>query len=619
MNKWNGSPSPRLRLMFLALFLTYLYLAGGLFYRQIFRCRYYDSMEKRQSYRRILRTAPRGNIYDRNGNLLAGNRPQFSLIVHLIELRAEFRAAYRDRVRSLQEAGLEVQSDREQALARLAVLERHLDRINGLLKTQYRVRSEDLERHFHRQPLLPMVLVQDLPTEDFARLIEILPVDDPLQLQVEAVRFYPHHRLAAHLIGYASPTDIIETDSIIGDDFRTFSGRRSVGRGGVEYSFDEKLRGRDGGEIWIVDPSGRQDRLIFSQEPVCGENLVLSLDLDLQRAAEAALGEETGCLILSRVRDGEILAMASHPTFDLNELTPRISQEVYRRIDGCGAWLDRTIQGLYPPGSAFKMATAFTLLDRRVIDGNWTEPCDGGTRVGTRTIACHNHFERGDIPFPLALAKSCNSFFVNASLRLDLSDFLADLKSLGFGEKNGVELPYESSRSLLPSPKWKRLQCHGRWTDGDTANLAMGQGFLLVTPLQINALTASIAAGRRRTNLSVLHPSPRTQPPADLGLDSEQYDALLAGLCGCVDYGSGRRCRINGLKIAGKTGTAQIFIHGRRSHLAWFTAFAPADDPEVAITVMVAEPENGFVEYGGGSHAAPVARRVLLKYFNLQD
>lgn len=619
MKKWNTPPVHRLRLIFFVLVAVYFYLAGGLFYRQIIRRRYYDSLEKRQSYRRILRTAPRGNIYDRNGNLLAGNRPQFSLMVHLIELRADFRRAYGERLRQLQEAGLEVHSDREQAWARFTVVQNYLKGINALLGTDYRVRSEDIERHFHRQLLLPMVLVRDLSTENFARLIEVLPVDGPLQLQVEAVRFYPHHSLAAHLIGYASPSDATGTDAIIGDDFRTFSGRRATGRSGVESFFDGRLQGRDGGEIWIVDPSGRQNRLIFAQEPVCGENLVLSLDLDLQRTAEAALGHEVGCLIVSRVQDGEILAMASHPTFDLNELTPRISEEVYRRIDGCGAWLNQAIQGLYPPGSAFKIATAVNLLVSQIVDGQSVEPCDGGTRVGNRTIACHNHYERGDIPFGLALAKSCNSFFVNSALRLELADFLAGLRALGFGGKNGLELPYESSRSLVPSPKWKRSHGYSRWTDGDTANLAIGQGFLLVTPLQINALTASIAAGRRRTNLSVLHPSPRPQPTEDLGLDPDQYDALVAGLCGCVEYGSGRRCRIDGLKIVGKTGTAQIFSQHRKSHLAWFTAFAPADAPEIAVTVMVAEPVDAAGDYGGGSHAAPVARKIFLKYFNCGD
>jgi penicillin-binding protein 2 len=336
----------------------------------------------------------------------------------------------------------------------------------------------------------------------------------------------------------------------------------------------------------------------------------------MQKAAEEALGDEIGCAILSDVWTGEVLAMANGPSYDLNSLTPNISRKTYDGLTAIGAWSNQAIQGLYPLGSVFKLVSAEALLRFGIVNRDTEHACEGMTTVGNRTIRCNNHFERGKLPFTLAIAKSCNSFIVDNIFAIPLEGFLEEIRRLGFGIPTGIELPNETGRSLVPSPAWKRSRGYGRWTDGDTANLALGQGYLLVTPLQVNAFTASLAARRERTKPTILLPKSTgiILSLAPLGLSDSAYGALLDGMVDCVERGSGRRCKIDSMAIAGKTGTAQIRDGDHSSHLAWFTAFAPANSPRAAVTVMVRERYDGRT-YGGGSDAAPIAKKILEKFF----
>jgi penicillin-binding protein 2 len=591
---------------------VFFYLAGGLILRQVVQHRKFCELERRQSCRRILRPAPRGNIYDRRGQLLAGNRPRFDLVVYLQELREEFSSECRRRMRRLRDRELAVDVARERSLARLAVLRRLLQPIAPFLSKPIDLQRQALDRHFAQTPLLPFSLRSDLGEEELAHLVEILPDGGPLQVETHISRHYPNGSLAAHAIGYAAP--VADGEASRKFPLRTFGERILAGRSGMELALDGKLRGRNGREIWIVDPAGSCRQLLFSQKPGRGEDVFLSLDLELQRVAEAALGDEVGCAILTDVRTGEVLAMANSPSYDLNRLTPFISAGTYAELTGLGVWLNQATQGLYPPGSIFKLVSVETLLRHGAVDRGTEHPCLGQTRVGNRIIRCNNHFERGPIPFTRAFAKSCNTLVIDRIFSVPLADFLAEIRRLGFGAPTGIELPNETTRSLVPDPAWKKARGHGTWTDGDTANLAIGQGYLLVTPAQINALTASIAANRERTPLTLLL---RSQPLASsqaLGLDGEAYAALRDAMVECVEYGSGRRCQLPDLPIAAKTGTAQIRDGQRQSHLAWFTAFAPADAPAVAVTVMLRESEAGR-SYAGGSDAAPVARKILAAFF----
>jgi penicillin-binding protein 2 len=593
-------------------FAVFFYLAGGLVLRQVVQHRKFCAMELRQSWRRIVKPAPRGNIYDRNGQLLAGNRPRFALVVYLQELRGQFAEELRRRMRQLRDQDLAVDIDLERSHARLAVLHSLLQPLQQFFQKPVELRRDDVDRHFFHMPLLPFPIRADLAEDELAHLVEILPDGGALQVETYASRHYPHGAVAAHVIGYAAPIAERAQEDLAGAPLRTYGERHLTGRTGMELALDAQLRGKNGREIWLVDPTGSCRQLLLSREPQPGNDVHLSIDLDLQNAAEAALGDEVGCAIATAVASGEVLALANSPSYDLNLLTPTISAATYAELNGRGVWLTQATQGLYPPGSVFKLVAAETLLHLGIIDHGTEHPCHGQIRVGNRTIRCNNHYERGNLPFSLALAKSCNTFFIEKILSIPLANFLCEIRRLGFGEPTGMELPNEAAKSLVPSPEWKKSRGLGPWTDGDTANLAIGQGFLLVTPAQVNALTASIAARRERTPLTLL---PRQRLNArPLCLSDEGHAALVAGMVECVAYGSGRRCQLPGIAVAAKTGTAQIRDGQRQSHLAWFTAFAPAERPEIAVTVMLRESATGR-SYGGGSDAAPIAKKILEAFF----
>ncbi|MDR0428439.1 MAG: hypothetical protein LBG86_00165 [Puniceicoccales bacterium] len=615
---FHKQPWNRIWTFYIILISVYVYLVFGLFWRQILQHRHFLAKERQQSHRRILTAASRGNIYDRNGRLLAGNRLRFSLVAYLNELQAEFAQEYRRRTQLLRREELPIDVSLERSRARLGVLRHHLELVEKHLGKEIPISRHAIDRHHAQQLLLPMVICDDLPADDFAKLVELLPPDGPLQWDISTVRHYPYGSAAAHIIGYASSSVDFSDEDFMGKQFKTFAGRGSIGRAGIEESMNEVLRGVNGGSIWIVDPSGKKCQKIFSQSAMQGTDVTLSMDIDLQKIAEEAIRGEIGCAILMDVQTGEVLAMANSPSFNLNDLTPRISTKTYEAINADGAWINQCIQGIYPVGSIFKLVAAEIFLQRGIVNRTTEHSCHGHTTVGNRIIRCANHYERGNLSFPRALAKSCNSLFVDLIFKVPLDDFIGEICRFGFGKRTGIELPHETCHSLVPTPQWKKVYGYSRWTDGDTANLVLGQGYLLATPLQVNAFTASLAGRRMRTRPTILRASRDISLEGEsLPLSSEAYETLLEGMCGCVEYGSGHRCHIDGLSIAAKTGTAQIRSDNQSSHLAWFTAFAPAGGgkiPRVAVTVMLREPFNGRA-YGGGSDAAPAARKILRAYF----
>ena len=271
-----------------------LVLTSGLAYRQISRSGEYDERERLQNQRRVLVPGPRGNIYDRSGRLLVGNRPRFAVTLALDELRREFRAEYINvvrRYREGEEAGLIAPADRPSAdhleqIARAQVVQRYLDQVNRLLGCDEKVDVRDLERHFQQQLLLPYILLDDLRPEEYARLIEQLPVQSPLQVYTSSTRYYPYGSAAAHTLGFIGLSDIVSSEEVPGDDLRTYAFKSTIGRDGLELRFDERLQGETGGAIYRVDPAGFPVNQPLRQHlSVQGRDLATSLDIDLQLAA----------------------------------------------------------------------------------------------------------------------------------------------------------------------------------------------------------------------------------------------------------------------------------------------------------------------------------------------
>ncbi len=605
---------PRLLLFYPLLALLLAPLLGGLVWRQLLRSGLYSERERIQNQRRVIVPGPRGDILDREGRVLVGNRPRFSVVLNLAELRGEFRREYLKIVRNFR---AEAPADRPSSaqmerLARAAVAQRYLDQINFILGRADRVRSADLDRHYAQTLLLPFVLLDDLAPEEYARLIERLPVNSPLQVYTASSRYYPHGAAAAHVLGYVGANNNPKAEDFPGEDLMTFKMKGTVGKAGLEQQFDDLLQGEAGGAIYRVDPAGfKVDLPIEKRLPVQGKNLVTSLDLDLQLAAEEAIKGHVGSAIVLDVRTGEVLVMASAPNYDLNALSPRISTETFRQIEEAGGWLNRAIQGQYPPGSTFKLVSAIAALRAGVVDRDSSHTdCPGWMMVGNRRFPCWKRGGHGERDLIGAIRDSCNIFFYTYGQQLGPDLIANEARRFGFDERTGIELPSEFRTPHVGTPDWKKRIYNERWFPGDTANLAIGQGDTLVTPLHIACLAASLGRGETLTKPTLLHdPRRPAQRSAPLGLDPPDYQAVLDGMAEGYQFGTGRLAKVDGVSAGTKSGTAQK----GRIELGWMVALAPIERPEIAIAVCL-EGQELDGDFGGGLHAGPVVRAILEKW-----
>ncbi|MDX2110654.1 MAG: penicillin-binding transpeptidase domain-containing protein [Verrucomicrobiota bacterium] len=621
--------SERLLLFYGVFAILLVILLSGLFYRQIIQAEAFMEQEKRQNFRRILMPGPRGNIYDREGRLLVGNRALFSAVVYLNELRPEFRKEYIKVVREARESAAYRLSQTQgaplkakptsanlQSIARQRVVQRYLDELSRILGRKETVKAKALERHFTQNLLLPLPLLTDLKEEEFALLIEQLPVDSPVQIITDSTRYYPYGSLASHTLGYVVASEEVPDDGLPGEDLMTFRFKGRLGRSGLEKGFDATLQGVTGGEIWVVDPSGFQYKRTDFQSPVKGQDLYSSLDIDVQQIAEKSLGRHVGAVVALDVQSGEVLALVSKPDYDLNDLTPFIPFKVDDDIRTRGAWLNRATQGLYPPGSTFKVVSAIAGLQSGVLSDE-SILCPGYTVVGARRFWCHKKSGHGEEPLEWALRDSCNVFFYQSGVAMGPEPIAAVARRFGLDKPTGIDLPSEATRMIVPDTSWKQRRYNEPWYVGDTANYAIGQGFLLQTPLQMACFTASLARKEYITKPTLVR-QPQGSRPASrspLDLTPAQYQRILDGMELSANSGTGKFVAIPGLRTAAKTGTAQVWVKGAEMTIAWTIAFAPIEAPRIAIVVMIegTDPDDN---YHGGTAAAPIARDVFRTYFS---
>ena len=611
-----------------------LALIIGLAWSQLIDVNEYQKIEKRQTVRRILMPGPRGDIYDRNGNLLVGNRPHYSAVTYLDDLRPEFRKEYSkiiqaERKRIAEEYENTPLTQRPQKVptpnytecawnARMNVVNHYLAQINAVTGRNDSITKTKLIRHFNEQLLLPLPLVEDLSPDQYARLVEQIPVDSPIQIYTSTARYYPYGELAAHLLGYVQNT-FPDSSEIPDDGVKTFMFKTKLGKTGLERSFNDLLTGTTGMELWRVDPLGFQDTRLEMIPPKQGSPLVISVDIDLQLAAEIALGERTGTAVALDVRSGEVLSIVSHPTYNLNDLSPFIPRAVFDEINERGAWLNRSLQLSYPPGSTFKLISSIAGLRNGTIDKTTVHDCRGVFSLGRRVFRCHSSYGHGETDLPTAIEKSCNIFYYNEGVEMGIDILSAEAQRFGLDQKTGIEVPFETQRLVVPTKAWKKETGLGNWVPGDTANTAIGQGFLLQTPLQMATLIASIARNETRTRPTIRALTYGEALQVDhggepIGLTPEQKDLLWSGMERVVGpNGTGRLVQIDDFKIAGKTGTADFRAHGKEVNLAWFIGFAPVENPQIAVAVMVEGTEESQT-YQGGSTAGPVAKDIFLKF-----
>jgi penicillin-binding protein 2 len=600
-----------------------LVLAGGLAYRQLIQTRVYDQSEKVQTERRVLLPGPRGNIYDRDGRLLVSNQARFSVVLYLDELQAEFhRESLRiyNNYKATGDAGLPSDAD-TLSIAHVSVVQAYLNRVNALLGRTAALDADKLKSHFKAQLMMPYTLVDDLSPQEFARLLEQLPVGSPLQLSTASARSYPYGSVASHVLGYVSTDDNLNAEDFPDADLTTFKLKGTVGRAGLEGQFDSRLQGQAGGAIYRVDPSGYKVNPPLEQfAPQAGSDLHTSLDLDLQEVAEQALGDLNGAAVALDVRTGEVLVLASKPDYDLSKMSPTRSQATVADIDARHAWLDLAVSGRFPPGSTFKILVSIAGLQAGRLDPtDKSVDCEGRIRIGNRWFSCDNgRGHHGELTLDDAISESCDIYFWEHGLQIGPDTILAQARRMHLDGRTGIELPGEY-RSLLPDAV--KLRAERAWNDGDTANISIGQGAITETPIAMACFAASIARGETWTKPTLLHdpnrPDQHTEP---LGITPEQRGWILRGMQKAVTTGTAKifsspffqkNYDVPGLQVAGKTGTAQL---PDKTDAAWFICFAPMDNPQIAIAVVV-KGDVAHEEFQGGYFAVPPAARILQAYF----
>ncbi len=546
--------------------------------------------------------AVRGMLLDRNGFILAHNRPSFEVYLVPEDIKGD----------------LELVKDIEELL--------------NLSKDEVK---EKLDKK-QRVPFKPIKIKSDIDWRELS-LLEFNRIRIPgLIVDVRFRRAYNYGDLASHLLGYLGEVDESDLKQKKGYSYRLGS---LVGKYGVEYQWDSDLRGIDGGQQVEVDAIGREVRPLRSIEPFPGNNVFLTIDLDIQKAAEEAFEGKNGVLIAMDPKTGYILAMLSKPSFNPDMFAQNLSAEEWKSLleDPDNPLQNKGIQGIYPPGSVFKIITAIAGLESGVITPKTQFNCSGSFIYGNREFKCWKDGGHGSISLHRALVESCDIYFYQVGLKVGVDKIAHYAHMFGLGKKTGIMLPFEKA-GIVPSSSWKKRYIGVSWYSGETIPLSVGQGYLAVTPIQLLNLISAIANGGKiylpqvvekvvDINGNIL----KNYPPRELGrvnISEETLHAIQEALKGAVNEpgGTGNACALADIKVAGKTGTAQVarisryFRRGEITRLpqklrdhAWFVAYAPFESPEISIVVLV---EHGGY---GGAVAAPIAKKVFERYFNLKQ
>lgn len=613
--------------------LIALFLIAGLAKRQIFDSDNYTRDYRQQSRRIVMLPAPRGEIRDRHGNTIVANRARFSITADLSLLRDEINTAYVQAVRKARKQrarSASVKIDRNALLdtARIEVLQKYQDRVNQAIGRQAILNPKTVLRHIGQKRTLDFPLAENLTDLERARFIEQFPVNGPVRLYVDSVRFYPYGKLAAHVLGYLSNTDEISTESVPArhGNIGISRYRGKTGATGLEKQLESALRGVPGYRLWMVHPNGYLYNRLEEVKPVQGALIYTTLDWELQQEVEAAMSavNRPGATIVLDVNSGEVLALASSFSYDPNEyavIIRKAYQDELRARDR-DYENNRALQGRYPPGSTFKLLTAIAALRSGKVKPDTKYDCASYLRVNRRNWPEHDGAAFGETDVARMIRVSSNVYCYHVALEIGWEPIAAEARRFGLNKAIPLELPEATRRWLVvPDPLYKRDQiAAGGWVAGDTLNMSIGQGYTLTSPMHIACMTASIARNETRTFPTIIFDPERAGKKVNhggepIGLSDEAYAAIIRGMEEAVSHGTGRRAQVPGLRIAGKTGTAQWTNRGKKANLAWFTGFAPVEKPKIAIAVVFEGDHEDRM--AGGATAGPVAGRIFKKWKEL--
>lgn len=548
--------------------LVYLQLIEGARNRQL---------AENNRIRLIPKQPERGKILDRNGKILAGSRLSHSVFLWPL-------------ARKKGEWGNTV------------------SRLSKILNIPETVIQQRLEQAGYNSPFLVRIARGISPAQVTA-LSEYGSELEGIQVDAEAVRYYPNGDLAAHVLGYTGELSDEELKERKQEGYRLGD---VIGQMGIERAFETTLRGEWGGQQVEVDGAGQVVRILGQKPTQAGQDVTLTIDLEVQKAAEKALGDRKGAIVVMNPRNGAILAMVSRPTFDPNLFSTRITDAQWRQLQSADhPFVDRALQA-FQPASTFKIVTSTAGLESGKFPPDTVLPTYPSLTVGGIVFNDWNHAGFGPLDFPGALAWSSDTFFYQVGMTIGDQTLIDWTRRFGFGHKTGLELGVEESPGLVPDEAWKKKEIGQGWFLGDTINMSIGQGFLLTTPLQVAVMFSVPANGGFRVKPHLLKDNEESKNWREsLNLLPTTVQRLQEGLRQVVAYGTGQAVSDPNLPaIAGKSGTSEDVGGGSDT---WFGAYAPADKPEIVV-VAYAEKSGG----GGGSVGAPIVRQVLSAYFNLK-
>jgi penicillin-binding protein 2 len=559
--------------------------------------KYWEKSEANRT-RKIVLLAQRGLIKDRGGTILADNKASFKVSI--------IRENCEDYDKSCR-------------------------KISRLLMIEEDVLKERIKRYESFPVFKPIVIKENLSFEEVA-VIEARKLEFPeLFLQAEPKRFYPFGNLAAHALGYIQ--------ELSGEEIKNglYKQRRLgdlIGKTGVEKVYESTLVGTDGESLEIVDSMGRSKGEIAKREPEKGQNIILTLDYALQEKAEEVLEGREGAVVVMDPQTGEILALASYPTFDPNKFIDRFTPEEWLDLINSSEFPleNRTVRGQYAPGSIFKLVIDLGALELGLVDEETVFTCKGEIEIYNEPFKCWIEKGHGEMNLIQGIRNSCNIYHYQVAKKMGIDEISRYAKMLGFGARTGIDLPGEKA-GLVPNPQWKREVRKKRWQAGETISVGIGQGPLMVTPLQVALYTSIIANRGRKVTPHLLN----SQSLAGKRLFSEKdavdielstFETVIQGMWEVVNKGgTGWAANVKGFDICGKTGSTQLISTEKdkekkveeeeeeeeaKTH-SWFTGFAPRDNPKIVVTVII--------EYGGmgGATAAPIARKLFNSYRRKYD
>lgn len=564
----------------------------------------------RQSIRKIREPGPRGRILTSDFHILADNRPSYDVIFHLSEMRRPGQRS--ETIRFILDSARDV---------------------GALIGRTSDLRESDILRHINLRPGLPMTVFGDLDPEELGRVLDMARPIPGMEVTVRPVREYPEGRMACHILGRVGADDPRSAEDR--DKFFYYIPDK-IGITGLERKYDATidggpvplrgLRGEPGKRVIRVDHLGFVYETIGASVPsVNGHDLVLTLDYDAQKAAEETLADVVGAIVLIDAENGAVLAMASSPSFDLSEFTPFISRDRLNELYAMenGPFRNRAVEA-FTPGSIVKPLVALSFLENGVSPRHEVR-CAGAAKIGNARIRCWSWRSGGHGALNIvdAIKHSCNVFFIENSKKVGMEAITKRLSAAGLGRETGFPLP--ESAGLLPTRDTKRKRYGTAWNAFDTALLSMGQGLISATPLQAALFTAAIANGGivwRPRLLKELRDSQGNvlfiNPPREngnLSVPERHLELVRKGMWWVVNAsdGTAKRARCDGVKLSGKTGTAEMGPRESRYANTWFIAFGEVKGRLCSLAVFV---ERGV---SGGRTSAPMARRFLERWLELDD